>query len=345
MRHLLGGLFTLCIACAESPQPLPGNSLQEPKAAHQKNPAPTAEKPDASVMGDHFHFDRPVPNLLFRRAKKQGTEEKDPPPLTGKHVGAVNDLVELSLQIQLTEAQKSQLRDAVLAEYEAGGERRDGVLSAPLAWVGLEQIYQKATPAERADLIKKNKELFIKGIEASPDFLYKRVVQSIISAQQSIAAEGPPPLTQQHLNCQLEMFEFLLSVYLQKPFTFSADDREALTNDLVVAYKGLPSLVRDLFISSERHPDLLWTLLRYQWAQMDKGLRQGFRESLVDLFGFPIFQGSETNGAKALQLLPESALSAEMRRLITPKLPQLLEQMAQLAPPDPSVLGYLIYDY
>ena len=345
MRRLLGGLFTLCLACAGSPEELPGTSLSEPKIAQQKNPAPNPEKTDTSIMGDHFHFDRPVPNLLFRRAKKQGSEAQDPPPLTGKHVGAVNDLVELSLQVQLTEAQKVQLRDAVLAEYEAGGERRDGVLSAPLAWVGLEQIYQKATPAERGELIQKNKELFIKGLEASPDFLYKRVVQSIVTAQQNIIAQGPPPLTQQHVNCQLEMFEFLLSVYLQKPFNFSADDTEAITNDLASAYNGLPNINRNLFIKSERHPDLLWTLLRYQWAQMEKDQRQAFRESLVAVFGYPVFKDSEEDGAKALLLLSDSALSAEMRRLLTPKLGLLLEQMAQLSNPNPSVLGYLIYDY
>jgi hypothetical protein len=343
MRCLVGGLFACFLACAGSPEELPGVSLVEPKIAQQENP--TSEKSDTSVMGEHFHFDRPVNNLLFRRAKKQEGEVQDPPPLTGKHVGAVNDLVELSLQVQLTEAQKVQLRDAVLAEYEAGGERRAGVLNAPLAWSALAQVYEKATPAERIDLIQNNKELFIRSIDTSPEFLYKRVIQSIIAAQQNIAAQGPPALTQQHVNCQLEMFEFMLSIYLRKPFTFSGDDREALTNDLVIAYNGLPNVLRNLFIKSERHPDLLWTLLRYQWAQMDKDQRQSFRESLVAVFGYPVFKDSEKHGAEALQLLSESALSAEMRRLITPKLGLLLEQMAQLSTPNPSVLGYLIYDF
>jgi hypothetical protein len=346
MRRFLGGFFTLFLACSSSPTELPGTSVLTPKMSQQKNPAPKAEDADNSVMGNYFHFERPAPNLLFRRGKKQGEEVEDPPPLTGKHVGAVNDLVEFSLEVQLTEAQKNQLRDAVIAEYEAGGERRAGVLSAPLAWVGMEQIYNKApSQKEKLALIQTNKELFIKGIEASPDFLYKKVVQAIINAQKTVASEGPPVLTQQHVECQLEMIEFLLSIYLQKPFTFSVDDREVVTSELIKAYSNLPSLSRDLFIKNERHPDLLWSVLRYQWTKMEKPERQIFRVALVDLFGQPFLKGDEQNGAKALMLLPDAALSAEMRQLVTPMLGQLLEQIAQITPPLPALVGYVIYDY
>jgi len=268
------------------------------------------------------------------------------PPLAGKHIGAVYDLLEFCLQVQLTEAQKRQLKEAVLAEYDAGGERRTGVLSAPLAWEGLEEVYKKAPSVEaRKEFLEKNKADFISSIEQSPDFPYRQVTQSIIKASQTVVAAGPPVLTQQQQDSLLESFEFMLSVYLGKPFTFLSEDREALANAIVEAYETLPESQRALFMKQERNPDLLWALLRAQWTMMPREPRIAFRESMVKLLGYPVFQGSELDGAKALLLLPEVALSAEMRRLLTPKLSVIMEQLQDIPSPSPAMIGFVIYDY
>jgi hypothetical protein len=340
MRSYLAGLFLLLASCDGDPAELSGASVKS-QAEAKKAPAE-----DTSIMGGYFRFERPVQNLLVMRGKKAEGEKEAPPPLTGKHIGAAMDLVELSLQSQLTEAQKKQLLQALVAEYDAGGERREGILSAPLSWISMEQLYKKTrTPEERQDLIKKNKELFVLGVEASPNYLYKQVLQSIITANQTIAADGPPAMTQQHLFSHLEMLEFMIAVYLKRPFSFSAEDREAISTGITKAYQEMPTLTRDLFAKTERNPDVLWVLLRFQWMQMSEEERQAFRLSLIDVFGFPYFQGSMEDGAKALEMLPESSLSREMRKMVTPKLGKILQLVVEMPSMEEDMIGYLIYEY
>lgn len=363
------GLAALLLGCSPSSERGPAGAPVG--SASVAASAPASQPEDASVFGTYFQFLRPPPNLVLRRAPKEPGKEEPPPPLTGKHLGAVYDLVEFSLQTQLTEAQKKILRDAVVAEYDSGGERRDGILSSPLVWASMEMFYKNALQQGSGDEMKKmtprefftaNRKDFVEGVAKSPDgYPYKAALTSIIKSCDTQVVPGES-LTQQQLASLVEAFEFLGAVYLGKPLTLLAEDREALTTGIVAAFQGLPPEMRAIYAAQDKAPEVLWTLLRANWTLMDRPQRETFRADLVRVFGVPAAREDlltpealaelqrdakfgEVLGAKFLLSLPEDKLSGVMRELLLSKAPILLEQLRELPTPQGEMLGLLIYDY
>ena len=195
---------------------------------------------------------------------------KGDPDLTQKMVDDFNHFIAWLLEAPLTQEQKGQVRDGLVAGWKRGDKGEiQGVLESLQV---REQVWQMKEE-ERALVRKQVQPEFLKELRAKAGDESARWLLGIYDSAHKPLAAGSPPLTRQMTDAYAEVTFFMLGEAAGQTLAPDAATKEAFAKSLAAGWPKTEKAGRDTLARML----LLWAAIRVAWPQMPEDQKAAYR--------------------------------------------------------------------